>query len=265
MKKIFLGSLVTINLLFIGCGSNTPKDVAIDFATALSDADIESINEMASSDMIKELDELREECNAPYIDKLREESARVFNLINHAKVDKKYQEKMKKIDEEFRKNSLESKKEMQEELIKKYGALNRVPQDVLIEKSLPLLENYVEKMIEIVDIEMEEPKKIREILSRFITRNMMQSDKLSRHMFQDILFENIVRKYVKKHPQKITPKCVEKHTDFGSIDSVNFIEERQKSPDKVDVRLEIIHEDGKSKKVLISVEQIKEEWKVSRF
>ena len=265
MKRLFLGSFLYISILLSGCGSNTPKDVAIDFTTTLSDADIESIKEIASTDMMKEIDKLKEQCNTPYIDKLREESARVFNLINHAKVDKKYQEKMKKINEEFQKNSLESKKAMQEELIKKYGALNRVPQDVLIEKSLPLLENYVEKMIELIDIKMEEPKKIREILSRFVTQNMMQSNKLSRRMFQDILFENIVREYVKQHPQKITPKCVEKYTDFGAIDSVNFIEEKQKSPDKVDVRLEIIYQDGKSKKVLIGTEQIKEEWKVSHF
>jgi len=265
MKRLFLGSFISISILLSGCGSNTPKDVAIDFATTLSDADIESINEIASTDMMKEINKLKEQCNTPYIDKLREESARVFNIINHEKMNKKYQVEMEKINEEFRKNSLESKKEMQEELIKKYGALNKVPKEVLIEKSLPLVKDYIKKMIGIMDIKMEEPKKVREILSRFMTQNMMKSDKLSRLMFQDILFESIVREYVKKHPKKITSKCVEKYTDFGSIDSVNFIEEKQKSPDKVDVRLEIIHQDGKSKKVLIGVEQIKEEWKVSRF
>ena len=265
MKKIVLGSLVTINLLLTGCGSSSPKKVAIDFATALSDADIASIKKMASNNMMKEIDKLSEQCNTPYIDKLMKESARVYNLMNQTRKDKEYKEKITKIDKEFQTSSLKLKKEIQEKLIKKYGTLNKVPQDVLIEKFLPLLEDYFGKTIEIMDIKMKEPKKIKAILSKFMTNNMMETDKLNKLMFQSFVLEKVVREYVKKHPQKITSECVEKYTDFGSIDSVNFIEESQKSPDKIDIRLEVVYENDKSKKVLIGMEQIQGEWKVSSY
>jgi hypothetical protein len=253
VKKQLLISSICIGLLS-GCGSSKPKDVAEEFALALSDVKLEKVKNISSEKVTKQVDRLVITCNKPVINSLAKESKRVSDILekDKLKVDKimkNLQSKMKsKIDK------------MHKDAIEKYGSDRNIPQkvkdkmtkDMLSIVLMPLLK----KIFNELNIDSKDPKAIQEILA-----DAMMHAKRPSHR----VFKNSANRYVKKHPAPITSECVAKYTDFGLIDEINFIETKKDSPDKAMVRLEIIHKNGKSKKVSVKVEQIKKEWKVSRL
>lgn len=75
--------------------------------------------------------------------------------------------------------------------------------------------------------------------------------------------KQLTRKVIEQKSLTPTKQCIDKYTEFGFIDDVNIIEVKEKSPDEMRVRLELIKETRKSKKVSISVEKIQKEWKIA--
>jgi outer membrane murein-binding lipoprotein Lpp len=274
LKLIVGATVLASSILLSGCGSDTPEDVATSFAEALSEADMKEVEKVSSEDVQNKIGKLTSICNQSVVQGLIKESSTVMQTIENMGTDEKKKVKIDALMENFNKNILATMEEMkkesktkQKELVSKYGSINKIPdvekekimmamKDKMVSITLPL----IEEIFDINDIKTKNPKKVKSILAEFFFKG---GEKLT-YRTQNIL-RNIVTTYVESNPEKMTVECVAKYTDFGFIDNINIIETITKSPDRVDVRLELIDKDDKSKKVSVYVEKIKNEWKVSEL
>jgi len=268
MKKIVSGSIVlALGLGLSGCGSDTPEEVAEIFASSLSIADINEVESVSSQDVKKSIKRLSVYCNEPEAKKLADETIKVLNTIEKESKNEKYQEELKKVLDQNEQDMKKLTKEIEEDYISRFGSLKNLPKESKDEEMNKAMEKFVEitnPMIEewfkILDIKTENPDEVKKIIAEF----MIKGGKGTRVNYGNLdVLKNIVSQHLSKREAAITPECVAKYTEFGFIDEINIIETKEKSPDNTDVRLELISEDGNSKKVSIDVEKIKGEWKVS--
>jgi len=270
MKKIAYATVVlALGMGLAGCGSNTPEEVAKIFASSLSNTDIEEVNSVASEDVQQKLKSLGSICNKPAVTKLADETIVVLNTIEKKSIDKKYSEQLKKVLDQNKQDMKKLTKEIEEDYISRFGSLKNLPKESKDEEMNKAMEKFVEitnPMIEewfkILDIKTENPDEVKKIIAEF----MIKGGKGTRVNYGNLdVLKNIVSEHLSKREAAITPECVAKYTEFGFIDEINIIETKEHSPDSADVRLELISEDGKSKKVSIDVEKIKDEWRVASF
>ena len=270
MKKTLLGTAtLTLSLLLAGCGSNSPEEVAETFANSLSIADINEAKNVASEKVQKKLKRLNIICSQSEIKKITDAAIVVLNEMENKSKDKKYDVQLKDMLSQFEKDMAEMQKDVEKEIISKYGSPKNIPEELrekLMNKAFDRLTGItkpmVEKQFEIFDIKTENPDKIKNIVAVFMYKGG-NGTKVNRGNLH--VLKGIVSDAVSKNPKKITPQCIAKYTKFGLINEINTIEMKQDSPDSADVRLELITKDGKSKKVSIDVEKIKDEWKVSEL
>lgn len=270
MRKIILGTIVlALGLGLTGCGNNSPEEVAETFASSLSSADMKEAKSVASEDVQKKLKRLSSICSQPVVKKLTDETIVVLNDMEKKSKNKKYDAQIKDMLSQFEKDTVTIQEEIKQDIISKYGSPKNIPEELreklmneAFEKIADVTYPLVEKEFEIFDIKTEHPEEMKKIIAVFMHKGG-RGTRVTRgnvHVLKDIV-ENIVA----ENPDKITPQCVSKYTEFGLIDEINVIETKQNSPDSANVRLELIRDDGKSKKVSINIEKIKDEWKVSNL
>jgi len=255
--------LIFTNLLFVvlltGCGSKSPKDVSTEFIKSLSDTNIKKAKSISSKRVNKSLDKLIMLCNKNTINDLYAETKTILELIEK----KKY-----KIDNIM--NGSEEERRKVQEIVKiaekKFtdNSLGKT-QDELKTEFLITLTNVmrpkIDEIFDLLNIKTKHLETVKSIVTEF---NIKGSGYKLTYRNKGLL-NTIVEKAVSINPSKITSKCVYKYTKFGLVDDINFIETKKPSPDKATVRLEIIYQDGTSSKILLHIEQIREEWKVARF
>ncbi len=268
MKKTLLGTTtLALALLLSGCGSNSPEEVAETFASSLSSADIKEAKSVASEDVHRKLKRLNTICSQPAVKKLTDEAIIVLNDMEKKSKDKKYDARLKDVLSQLEKDMAEMQKEIEKDIIAKYGSPKNIPEELreklmndAFDKLADITKPVVEKEFEIFNIKTDHPNKIKKIIAVFMYKGG-RGTRVNRgnvHVLKDI-----VQDVVAQGSEKITPQCIAKYTEFGLIDKINVIETKQNSPDSARVRLELIEGNGKSKKVSIDVEKIKDEWKVS--
>lgn len=268
MKKILLGTIVlTLGLGLTGCGSNSPEDVAKTFASSLSSANMNEAKSVASEEVQKKLKRLSSICNQKVVKKLTDETIVVLNDIEKKSKDKKYDAQLKDMLSQFEKDTVTIQGEIKQDIISKYGSPKNIPEELreklmneALEKMVELTNPLVEKQFEIFDIKTEHPDRVKRIIAKFMYKGGMGTRVNRRNLY---VLEGIVGDIVAESQEKITLQCIDKYTEFGLVDDINVIETKQDSPDSANVRLELIRDDGKSKKVSVEVEKIKDEWKIS--
>lgn len=260
MNRKILGVVIILLFGFVltGCGSSSPEDVATEFAKALSDADIEKAKELSSDDTNRKLDRLVIKCNQKVVKDYYNEAIKVYHKLE----EKNDHALMKKVQEKIQKS-----------VIEKYGSLEKAKEagkgkskKEMMQMIRPYMQDFLETYIKESDIKTKDPKLVAKLLTDALP-NGLGSKRRSYTLFgmdsRDKALLKAAEDYVQKHPEPISSECVAKYTKFGLIDEVNFIETKKDAADRVRVRLEIIHKDGKSQKVSVKVESIKKEWKVS--
>jgi len=270
MKKILLGTIVlALGLGLTGCGSNSPEEVAETFASSLSSLDIEEAKSVASEDVQKKLKRLSSICSQPLVRKLTDETITVLNNIDKKSKDKQYDAQLKDILSQLEKDIVKIQEEIKQDIISQYGSPKNIPKELreklmneALEKMVKLTNPLVEKEFKIFNIKTENPDKLKRVIAEFMYKGGRGTRVNRGNLY---VLKNIVKDIVAKNPDKITPQCIEKYTEFGLIDEINVIETKQDSPDSANVRLELIDDHGKPKKVSVEVEKIKEKWKVSEL
>jgi len=207
-------------------------------------------------------------CAKPVAKKLFDESVSILDTISTKSNEKEYQKKLDEIFTKFKKDFDSTKKTVKDEVIKKYGSLKNIPasekkslqEDAKVEVML-LAQPMIDDIFEVLDLKSSNSSEVKKVLSKYA---MDQNRLKYTYRNNSRLLVLVVEEVLKENLPDITLQCIAEHTDFHNIDDINVIELRQKSPDKAKVRLEIIYENTKSKKVSIKVEKIKDQWKVTR-
>ena len=279
-RLLIRATVLLSGILLTGCGADTPEDVAKTFANALSKANLKEANSISSEIVQKKIIKLKVICQKSMIKDLEDEALVVLNSIRKkSESDKKYElilieatTKIRKVRESFspKLSQLQKKYAI---LAKKYSVeadpynpfpVPKIPKEILkkhnetkvgilrekAKKVLPIINDFFEAF----DIKTEDSNRVKKVIADFTSR---ASHFYGERIFLSGAVKNVVR------DESINQKCVAKYTDFGFIERINIIETIKDSPDKASVRLELITKDGKSKKVSVNVEKIKDEWKVS--
>ena len=263
-KLVVFGVALTTSLFLSGCGTNSPEDVAKTFANALSKADMDGVKKVTSDNTQKTIDKLIAICNESYYIELTNEVAKVYNIMNQ-KAEGKLNIRKKMNDPSIKKEI----KERMEALTKQYGDVKKLPREKQKKLQLEMMEQFTDKYIkpmiieqlDTLKIELKHPTEVKDILTRFIITESM--GRRARFMSKRDVIQKIVKDGSFQRNENVTPECVAQYTQYDFIDSINAIETKNVSPDQVDVRLELIDQNDKSTKVIIDIEKIKDEWKVS--
>ena len=275
--KLVIGTIaVATSMLLSGCGSDTPEGVAEEFASSLSEVNIEKVNSLSSMAVQGKITNLKKICKSLEVQKLGKEALSIANMIGEKTKDEKYDSDIKSFIETRKVEYEAAKKEMKQELQKKYGGkrpskdvaekdMERIAQAIIV-----IYAEFINKEMQLFDIESEQAKQIQDVLAMYMLQ-MGDAAKIKRgksfRIHPENTHANIIRNSAKEllsdNAEKVTKQCIQEVTDFGNIDNINFIEVKHNSADEVTVRLELIRENGESEKVFIDVEKIKDEWKVS--
>lgn len=273
MKNRLIITMVTAAtasmFLLSGCGSDTPEEVAKEYVSSLSSADIDDVKELVTDDVQKTLGRLKVICSQSDVNALYKETVTVLGDLEQKSKDSQYDKKLKEIHAALETKMEQLQKDIEKETLKKYGSPKDIPQEQreklmneALAQFMTLIEPAVEEILDTLEINTEHPSEVQKTVTQLMLKGNGDM-KLTRS--NSYLLEEIVQDVVSQREGGITPVCVAKYTEFGNIDDINVIETQENSPDQVGVRLELINEEGKSNKVTIDVEKIKDEWKVSEL
>jgi len=265
-RPLMVATGVAVALL-VGCGSSSPEDVAVTFATSLSHAKMDEVKSTSSETLNETLTQLKVLCDKYDAKLLFKEATIVLAKIKESSDDKV---KKGQIDEVYAlmKKDLDSfQKNFLDQVTAQYGSPRNIPKEdrekLLADLSTRListLKPHITKIFDISNVKTDHPDEIKSVIAEFFV-----SDRLKLNNTNTYTLQELTEKTLLKREDGITPQCVAEYTDYGNIDTINVLEAKHKSPDQVEVRMEIIREDGKSQKVTMETEMIKNEWKVSEL
>jgi len=267
MKTKYYGAILIALGLLTGCGNNSAEETAIDFAEAISSANLDSAREVSTDSVHKKIKRLEKICLQKEVNELANIAIPILNTLDQNVRSGKYDDELNEVKEEFKKDTDTLKQTFMHNIQEKYGSMEQVPKDerekitkeslvAFAKISMPL----VEKEFELFKIKTKREDEVKKIAAQFMLEGRTRVTYNNRNHVKEIVREILLKQNIKPSQQ-----CIDAYSDYGIIDDINFIELKQKSPDKAIVRLELIREDKKSKKVSVDVEKIQEEWKVSRF
>lgn len=262
-KSLVIGtSAILMAMNLTGCGSSEPKEVAEEFSYAMSKADLETANELATKKMQEEISWVHSKCNEDNAEKYGSEAYRITEKMEKLSRDDK---EMKEAMEAIEKASKDYFKEIEKTIVEKYGKEDDWDRDTkrkvqeeakeLVKKELvDKLRPYVEEAYDIGKFET--PKDLdADIVKELVVG--MQLGGMTGERVRETLKRVINEKFA-----EITPECVDKNTLFGNIDDINYIETTGEKADQKEVRLEIVTKKDESKKVTVKLEKLKGEWKI---
>ena len=247
MKKIIIGTmLLTAGLLLTGCGSEPTEEVAKEFATAISNGNIEKTKSLAYNGAIQKIDGLQLKCNE---DKVQE----VESKIKEAK--EKLRETLPKTIEDDFSNIVEQLNQDPnfKPVTEAFGAEKRL---VLAEKVYPSVLEKVQALLSKNGSKIENQKLVEMYLSWSL---IMDEAPIYMRKNREA---NLLRKVIQQSNMPISKECIDQYTDYGFIKDINTLEIKEISPDKAEVRLELINKNDASQKITVNLEKIKDEWKV---
>jgi len=268
MKKIPLGTMIIISaLLLSGCGKNTPEDTAEEFANMLSNTNLKQAKALTTENVTKRLLFLNKLCNRDETRKLTDASIAALSTMEKKIRSKEHEKDLSTALEKFKNESNAIKIAFEKEIKLQYASVNDIPKEKyeklfndmakrFSKASLPL----IEKEFNLFNIKTEYPKDVKKVISLFMLSSRGKTRVTFRNRFQ---LKKLAEKVIKEKALGISSVCVSKYTDFGNIDEINIIETKEKAPDKVTVRMELIKKNGGSTKVSMPIEKIKDKWKVS--
>ena len=271
MKTVTIGTiLLAFGLVMTGCGSNTPQETAEKFVISVSKANLEKTNGIATEEVQEMLLNLSPLCNDDKVKVLIKESMTVLSLMDQKVRSGEFNEQLKSEARGLSRRIEEAEKTLKKMIEDKYGSSENIPkskreevtkagQRMMAKSIMPL----IDKEFELFGIQTKHPDDIKMIAALFMTINKNGGTRVTYGNRQ--MLENIVLQEVKEKKEKLTEKCINTYTEFGFVEDVNVLEAKVLSPDKSKVRLELIKKSGKSKKVSVDVEKIRDTWRVSRF
>jgi len=272
MKKIILMLSVILisSLMLTGCGEKGPKDVAIEFVEAFTSADIKEAKSLSSDNLKRDFSKVQRVCNKESFLSLKK-SLNDFQKTRDDALEKTMKSKedakeIKNITQVFKtkvqailaEDGVKSKA-----WVKEYGSVNNIPKNLVDN----YIKDYTENLMNASGEFLKAQSKILNIENDDITFEIMVHGMV--YLVNDVKSYNIekvsINTYLSEHPTKITESCINKGSNLGYIDSINFIESIEVAADKSKVRLELIDKDGASNKRTIVVEKIKGEWRVTNI
>lgn len=263
--------LLSMVLLFNGCmDSNNPQDVSIYFVEALSEADLYNAKRLSNEVVKKKLDHLYNICSDYEIDIVTSSTLEIFNTLNR---DKKFSISINK---EMR---AILNQEFQDKLHKEYGGLAKMTHQQKEEEIASVLEPVAQKVF---------GKYFREDIDYGIS--ILDMDDLIEKVFMKAywqkviyglegsklhaLIQNLSSMYIINSAFDTPIECINKYTLFDkSIHDIGVLNIQQQKygslytggyKEETVVNLEVVKQDNKVVKMPISVEQIRQDWKVTK-
>jgi len=258
-------SILFMSIFLLGCGEDKPEDVATSLVKSLSKAQLSEAKKLVSDVTLKEIVKLSNLCNKIYYEELIESVLKISRKMNNERLgntkfnfktfmdETKIDELRKELEEKYgnpedrKKLPLEKQKKFLDEMTDKFS--NR------------FIKPMVEKFIDVFNVDVKHLGEVKEIFSKYFSIEITQGKNMFISKHDRVL--NIIEKGNYQKSENINPECIAKYTDYGFVESVNMLEVTNSSPDEAIVRLELIDKNEKSKKVSVTIEKIKGEWKVS--
>lgn len=263
---------VLFTLVTTGCGSDSPKEIAKQFVQQLSIADYANASKLVDESGQKKLESVKGFCAADASTALAKEVFSTIKTLEHCSYGTKKSE-IEKNRQEALKNIEGSLKKFQKEITEKYGDVRRLPTekkkelannaiwDIVVPAASPLIRT----MIQSCNISSPHEKDIASIIASYFP---MMKNNLHTNRRSYMAIENLSKAYLlrgKSETNPFTRQCVDHYTDFGFVEESKVIEMKQPSPDKAEIRLELSLKNGKAKKTVLKLENIKDRWLVSDF
>lgn len=266
MKKILImtTAVALSATLLTGCGNDNPEEVAKNFAYLISEGKIEKAKNL-SHDMDYTFEKIKNNCNYTEAQKLKNETNQFLTSLQELdKAKDADKEKIAAIINDFDEEIKELKKEdkaQSKAFREKYGSLRKVPKeevDAYVKvhkmKMFNLCKATMVAQLNVIDKKYNE--KVVDVFAQSKANKELKIKSYSP-------FEDAIEEVLARNPVAVTKECVSDSTEYGYIEDINYIETKELSPDKSNVRLELIDKNDKSRKVTIQVEKVQGDWKVS--
>jgi len=234
---------------------------------AISQANLEDAKELATEKIQQKIKRIPILCQKSETTTLADIAIPILNTMDQKERSGSYDKELNSYIQTFEKELKSVKQKFQTKMKAKYGShtdISKVNREEVLNEGMKLFVEastpLIEKEFELFDIKTKREKEVKKIaaLFRISGRTKVTYGNLNK-------LKGIVGKVLTENGSKPTPQCIDKLTKYGNIDDISIIEVITHAPDRSEVRLELVREDGKSKKVSIDVEKIQKEWKVSHM
>ena len=231
-----------VTFILVGCGgSSDPEDVAKEFVVAKSEGNIGDMKELSIKGTVN-FEELFSNCNKDAVKQLAKELKEKKHEIDKKRKDKNYKDINEKYD--LKVKSFTNKYDQQLKMYKRKGDIFAMME----------LEEKVKKEIKPIFVEF-----IQEV-DKNIDKETAES--IVAIQFGKSAYEEAMRIISNKNIDNIDPQCSQKYFRLKKIDKVTLIESKGDAKDKKQVKLEVVFDDGSSKKIWSKLENIQGKWKV---
>ncbi len=272
MRKTILGTIVVVLAFGLsGCGEKSAEDVAETFVIDISKSALTDAKKISTERVQKKIDKLPDLCRHSQFKTLEGLSAvAVTHLFKHISSGA-YDDALEKMLDTFEVDLDKKKEEIKVSLNKKYGNVEKLTQEKrvameteMIDLVTKLYAPLIEDEFKLFEFKTKNEKDVKKVIALIMMGGKLQFGDY-RLGLRGTELRTLVSKVLASKSLDVTSECIDKYTEFGKVDEVNTIEVKVVSPDKKVVRLEILKENGKSKKVSIEIEKIQNKWMVSEM
>jgi len=272
MRKTILGTIVVVLAFGLsGCGEKSAEDVAETFVLDISKSALKDAKKISTERVQKKIDKLPELCRHSQFKTLEGLSAvAITHLFKHISSGA-YDDALEKMLDTFEVDLDKKKEEIKVSLNKKYGNVEKLTQEKriameseMIELVTKLYTPLIEDEFKLFEFKTKNEKDVKKVIALIMMGGKLQFGDY-RLGLSGTELRTLVSKVLASKSLDVTSVCIDKYTEFGKVDEVNTIEVKETSPDKKVVRLELLKENGKSKKVSIDIEKIQNKWMVSEM
>ena len=270
-RYVFSTMFISIGLFFSGCmDDNNPKDVSIYFVEALSEADLYSAKRLSNEVIKKKIDHLYNVCSDYEISIVTNSTMEIFNVF---KKDRKFSITINKelrgiLSQNFKNN-----------LNKKYGSVSKMTHPQKVAEIASVLEPVAEKIFEkyfipdvdygisILDIDDLIEKVFMKVYWQMVIYHL-KGEQLYK------LVQSLSSMYIINSAFDTPIECINRYTLFDkSINDIGVLNIQKKKygslytggfKEETVVNLEVVKQDKKVVKMPISVEQIRQDWRVTK-
>jgi len=260
MKRIIIGTALSVSLMLIGCGSDSPENIVKDYVKVWDDGSVEKVVKYVDKETKDEIEETVKDCmrsDGEHVLKqeLKKYQDEVDNMWrkhnpfmvfkNTKKTSTNFQNEMKKIVEDTSLNNNDKTLKIGMLILDQTDIYRKVKSEMSPVAYKMIAFTFANKMrAESGDIfgAVDNYSK-NEYFKSLILEDMKQNDNVS------IL--------------KIEKSCIDKIFHPDTLDEVNIIETINISADRKDVKVELLYKNKSSKKKHIELEKIAGKWRVT--
>jgi len=241
----------------------------LQYVESISKADIDTADSLSLSNAKAMLELLKKSCRNLSSVLVTDESMDVLRKLKGIKTNSS---EMRRILGNFDRILSEEKTKILDEVTKKYGEIKSLSpekkkqamEEVLDKASDIIAENVLIKLMDMYSIKTNSKSMVAKVLSIYMLRNRGQ---LSINWRTEAKLYEIAEELYSNIDIKPSKKCISHYglTYMLNLKKVIPIDTNITSKDKAKVRLELVSEDDKSTKIILFLEKMQDQWKITDF